>query len=93
MMFYSFTKALQKGYISKRKYSHVPQMIYNGIQNHLFRVGNDGDPNLTGCCKVAGLGGKPYRDGSYEYYMSEPIRDNDPKAIGPFIMACIMNDI
>lgn len=29
-------------------------------------------------------------DGSFEYYMSEPIRNNDPKAVGPFIMACIM---
>ena len=33
---------------------------------------------------------EPYRDGSYDYYMSEPIRDNDPKAVGPFIMACLM---
>lgn len=38
---------------------------------------------------VAGLGGNPYRDGSFEYYINESIRDNDPKATGPFIMGCI----
>lgn len=70
--------------------SHVPEEIYDAIQTHLFRTDSDGTPNTTGCCKVAGLGGNPYRDGSFKYYMSEPIRDNDPKAVGPFIMACIM---
>lgn len=92
MMLYCYTKALQKGYISQRRYGHVPAMILQGIQQHLFRTDADGTPNLTQCCKVAGLGGNPYRDGSYQYYMSEPIRDNDPKAIGPFIMACLMLD-
>lgn len=64
--------------------------IYSAIQQHLFSVDSNGLPDLTQCCEVAGLGGNPYRDGSFEYYMSEPIRSNDPKAVGPFIMACIM---
>jgi len=38
---------------------------------------------------VGGLGGHPYRDGSFEYYIGERIRDNDAKATGPFIMGCI----
>ena len=29
------------------------------------------------------------RDGSYEYYLSEPIRDNDAKGVGPFIWASL----
>lgn len=90
MMLYCYTKALQKGYLDASVYGNVPQEIYDAIQTHLFRVDSDGTPNITGCCKVAGLGGNPYRDGSFRYYMSEPIRDNDPKAVGPFIMACIM---
>jgi|GEM_PF-427129 len=90
MMLYCYTKALQKGYISRRKYKDVPMEIYSAIQQHLFSVDSNGLPDLTQCCKVAGLGGNPYRDGSFEYYMSEPIRSNDPKAVGPFIMACIM---
>lgn len=42
---------------------------------------------LNGICRVAGLGGNPYRDGSYEYYLSEKIVANDPKGVGPFFMA------
>ena len=45
--------------------------------------------HYTKAVSGAGLGGTPYRDGSYEYYVSEPKRDDDLKAIGPFIQACI----
>jgi unsaturated rhamnogalacturonyl hydrolase len=38
-------------------------------------------------CIVAGLGGLPYRSGSYEYYVNEKIGSNDPKAVGPFVLA------
>jgi unsaturated rhamnogalacturonyl hydrolase len=43
--------------------------------------------NLHGTVSVSGLGGKPYRDGSYEYYMSEKVVVNDPKGVGAFILA------
>jgi len=36
---------------------------------------------------VGGLGGNPYRDGSFQYYLSEPLRKNDLKGVGPFILA------
>jgi unsaturated rhamnogalacturonyl hydrolase len=42
---------------------------------------------LGGICAVAGLGGNPYRDGSYAYYLSEPIVANDPKGVGAWMMA------
>lgn len=42
---------------------------------------------LSGICAVAGLGGDPYRDGSYAYYLSEPVVANDPKGVGAFLMA------
>jgi len=42
---------------------------------------------LRGICGVAGLGNVPYRDGSYEYYLSEPIVANDPKGVGALFMA------
>jgi len=41
---------------------------------------------------VAGLGGDPYRDASYEYYINEEIRSNDPKGTGPFILASLQLD-
>ena len=42
---------------------------------------------LAGICGVAGLGNVPYRDGSYEYYISEPVIANDPKGVGALFMA------
>ena len=49
----------------------------------------DGTINLHHVCSVAGLGGTPYRDGSYEYYVGEPQRTNDFKGYGPFLLAAI----
>ena len=48
----------------------------------------DGYPELTRICKVAGLGGEPYRDGSYDYYVHETVRSGDTKGTAPFLMAC-----
>ena len=52
----------------------------------------DGTISITNCCAVGGLGGKQMRDGSFEYYLSEPVRDNDPKGTGPFIWASMEYD-
>lgn len=88
MFMYAVAKAVNNGYI-ERKYMKIAKDAYKGIMKKLIRIDKDGTVNITQCCMVAGLGGNPYRDGSFEYYMSEPIRDNDPKATGPFIMGCI----
>lgn len=45
-----------------------------------------GPSELRGICRVAGLGGEPYRDGSYAYYLSEKVVANDPKGVGPLFM-------
>lgn len=59
--------------------------------NQFIRENSDGTISVTNVCSVAGLGGeKNYRDGSFEYYVSEPVRDDDPKAVGPFIMTSIL---
>lgn len=91
MFMYAIAKAVNKGYIDKR-YRKVATDAYDGIMKKLIKIDRDGTVNITQCCMVAGLGGNPYRDGSFEYYISEPIRDNDPKATGPFIMGCIELD-
>ncbi len=86
MFSYSLLKAVRKGYIPK-KYRKVAVKGYQGIVKNLVKENDDGTISLTKCCSVAGLGGNPYRDGSYKYYISELVRDNDPKGVGPFIMA------
>lgn len=88
MFMYSFAKAVNKGYIDE-KYRTVAEKAYEGLMNRLIVENEDGTLTLTQCCSVGGLGGNPYRDGSFEYYISEKIRDNDAKATGPFIMGCL----
>lgn len=85
---YAYAKAVRKGYIDK-KYIKVAQKAYDALQKHLLVENADGTLSLTRCCAVGGLGGNPYRDGSFEYYIGERIRDNDAKATGPFIMGCL----
>lgn len=88
MYMYAIAKAVNKGYLAP-KYRQIALKAFNGITTKLIKKNPDNTLSLTQCCAVAGLGGNPYRDGSYEYYINEKIRDNDAKATGPFIMGCI----
>ncbi|WP_308991068.1 glycoside hydrolase family 88 protein [Mariniflexile litorale] len=88
MFTYTFAKGVRKGYLDK-KYLDVAEKAYAGLLENLITVEENGVVNLNKCCGVAGLGGNPYRDGSYEYYINEMIRSNDPKGTGPFILASL----
>ena len=88
MFMYAIAKAVNKGYLAP-KYKAIALKAFDGITAKLIKTNADGTLSLTHCCAVAGLGGNPYRDGSYEYYIHEKVRDNDAKATGPFIMGCI----
>ncbi|WP_254160300.1 glycoside hydrolase family 88/105 protein [Chryseosolibacter histidini] len=89
MYTYFLLKAVKEGYID-RKYLAQGEKAYKGIIDRLIKVDNNGMVSITQVCAVAGLGGDPYRDGTYEYYINEKKRDNDPKAVGPFIMASLL---
>jgi unsaturated rhamnogalacturonyl hydrolase len=54
-----------------------------GIQSHFVKP----DGTFTGTVKVAGLGGNPYRSGTYDYYIGEPVGDNDAKGVGAYLLA------
>ncbi len=93
MFSYALLKAVRKGYLGS-EYKDIAVKGYNGILSQLIKNNADGTISLTKCCAVAGLGGTPYRDGTYKYYVSEKVRDNDPKGVGPFIMASLeMNNL
>jgi unsaturated rhamnogalacturonyl hydrolase len=85
---YAYAKAVNKGYLD-RKYRKVAVKAFKGLEKHLLVENEDGTLTLTRCCQVGGLGGNPYRDGSFEYYIGEKMRDNDAKATGPFIMGLL----
>ena len=97
MFAYVLLKGYRKGYLSE-EYLKAGVKAYNGILKQFIKVNADKTISLTRCCAVSGLGPGPgpyvkkpnyKRDGSFEYYMSEPIRDNDAKGVGPFIWASI----
>lgn len=89
MYVYSLLKGVRLGVLDQ-SYLNAALTGWNGMMKNLVRTDEDGTISLTQCCAVAGLGGeKNYRDGTFEYYISEPIRDNDAKGVGPFIMACL----
>ncbi|CAC9973146.1 MULTISPECIES: glycoside hydrolase family 88/105 protein [Flavobacterium] len=89
MFTYAFAKGANKGYLPA-KYKKLANKAFDGLTKILIKkVDEDGGITLTNCCQVAGLGGTPYRDGSYEYYVNEKKKDNDPKATGPFILAAL----
>jgi unsaturated rhamnogalacturonyl hydrolase len=62
---------------------------WQGLLNQKITEDPSGELHLTSICKVAGLGGVPYRDGSYEYYVNEPVVTDDFKGVGPFILAAM----
>ncbi|UPQ77439.1 MULTISPECIES: glycoside hydrolase family 88/105 protein [Chryseobacterium] len=88
MFVYTMMKSVNKNYLPK-SYKKFAKKGYEGILKNLITVDENGMVNLNRCCAVAGLGGNPYRSGSYEYYINEEIRSNDPKGTGPFILASL----
>ena len=87
MVSYALLKGARLGMLSS-DYAQKGAEIFNGIVENKMSAEN-GDLNLKDICLVAGLGpeNNTRRDGSYEYYISEPIVENDAKGVGPFIMA------
>lgn len=103
MFAYSLLKAARKGWVGQ-SYRDAGIKAYRGILKEFIKENPDGTISLTDCCAVAGLGPgmspsvkaaapkvkeNTRRDGSYDYYLSEPVRDNDAKGIGPFIWASL----
>lgn len=92
MFVYSLAKASRMGYIPNH-YLENARKGYAGILKTFVEKEPDGLLSLNKTVSVGGLGGTPYRDGSYSYYLSEPIRKNDLKGVGPFIMASVEMEI
>lgn len=84
MLVYTIAKAVRKGYIPAT-YAANATRGYAGIQKEFVKHTN-GIPDLHGTVSVSGLGGNPYRDGSFSYYMSEKVIVNDPKGLGALLL-------
>ncbi|HEY4425508.1 MAG TPA: glycoside hydrolase family 88 protein [Pyrinomonadaceae bacterium] len=86
MFVYALAKGVRNGYLPA-SYMKTANDGYRGIQKEFVKYDTTGRFDLAGTVSVAGLGGNPYRDGSYEYYLSEKVVTNDPKGIGSFLLA------
>lgn len=87
-----FTYALYKGVrigVLPSSYLTVADKAWNNILDRFIKVDENGLVSITEVCAVAGLGGKNNRPGDYNYYITEMKRDNDAKAVGPFILAAL----
>ena len=69
-----------------REFSSLAGKTFDTLTDRL--VWKDGEPELGGICLVAGLGpeNNRRRDGSFEYYVSEPVVANDAKGVAPFVL-------
>ena len=96
MFTYAFLKGLRKGYIDDSHADYI-KGLYQKFIDRFIKENPDGTISMTDCCAVGGLGGKQMRKGDFDYYLSEPIIDNDCKGVGPFIWASLeweaMNNI
>ncbi|WP_238917522.1 glycoside hydrolase family 88 protein [Clostridium sp. YIM B02555] len=86
MIAYAIFKGIRKGYLPE-ELREFGKLSYKGLIDEFILETKEGLINLNKICFVAGLGGKDNRDGSFTYYISEPIVCNEPKGLGPFIMA------
>jgi rhamnogalacturonyl hydrolase YesR len=84
MFTYFLAKAINKGYLPET-FEPATQKAWAGLVDEFVSIYADGSFHLTNNCEVGGLGYG--RDGSYHYYMSERVVVDDPKALGPAIMA------
>jgi unsaturated rhamnogalacturonyl hydrolase len=91
MYVYCFARGAHKGYLEK-KYLKVACTAFDELTKELITVDKKGMITMHNICGGCGLGGNPYRDGSYEYYVNEKRIDNDPKGVAPFILAAIELD-
>lgn len=90
MIAYAMMKGARLGVIDE-KYAAMGKNTFDGICEKYLSVNDSGELNLGGICLVAGLGPEDNRrrDGSYEYYVSEPVVENDAKGVAPFVL-CYM---
>jgi rhamnogalacturonyl hydrolase YesR len=86
MHVFTLAKSVRLGYLDK-KYLKVAEKGYEGILKNFIEIDSKNMVHLTKTCSGAGLGGVPYRSGTFDYYINEPLRTDDLKGIGAFIQA------
>jgi unsaturated rhamnogalacturonyl hydrolase len=87
MFVYAISKGDNNNWLDAKRFAPVAARGYAGILREFVVADAANGVRLNGICKVAGLGGDPYRDGSYGYYVGTEVAADDPKGVGAFILA------
>jgi unsaturated rhamnogalacturonyl hydrolase len=87
MFVYAIAKGDNHNWLDARELAPVAARGYAGILKQFVVADEAGGVHVNRICKVAGLGGDPYRDGSYGYYVGAEVVADDPKGVGAFILA------
>lgn len=90
MFAYALLKGLRLGYLVDSDppgLGRAAAAAMGALASQRALLDGAGRFHLSGICKVAGLGGSPYRDGSFAYYVNEPVVADDYKGTGPYILA------
>ncbi|MGC2162606.1 MAG: glycoside hydrolase family 88 protein [Silvibacterium sp.] len=86
MFTYALQKGVRLGYLPEH-YSQNAARAWQDILSHFVQADANGSITITNTVKTIGLGGAPYSDGSYGYYVHSPVVSNDPKGVGAFLLA------
>ena len=86
MFAYAIAKGVRLDMLPEEKLA-VAEHAYRGIEDRLVYRDDAGNWHLKDVCRSAGLGGTPYRDGSYEYYISTDRVEDDAHGLGSFFLA------
>ena len=93
MFSYFLLKSIEDGYLKDKKYIESTKKAVDGYNKYLIFEREDNSVYISPNCAGAGLGGDPYRDGSFDYYINQvEFQDHDPKAVAPYIMAILIYD-
>lgn len=86
MFVYALAKGVRMGYLPQADEA-AARRGWKGIEGTFIKTGADGATSLEGTVKVGGLGGSPYRSGTFDYYIGEKTRTNDAKGVGAVLLA------
>ncbi|MGL5433840.1 MAG: glycoside hydrolase family 88/105 protein [Lachnospiraceae bacterium] len=84
---FAIMKSVRLGFLDQSYFTYGRKAFDGTCEKYLSE--HDGELQLDGICLVAGLGNTEMREGTFEYYMREPIVKNEAKGVAPLILAYI----
>ncbi|MEF7561596.1 glycoside hydrolase family 88 protein [Bacillus infantis] len=87
MIVCAMARGIRLGVLHRERWESQLQKSHQGLLDEFVLLTKEGWVNLNKNCQVAGLGGPEKRDGTYAYYISEPVTCNDQKGLGAFLQA------